>query len=339
MEILKSENKLCFVCMQEHNVQTVIAQEENEYKGVSVKFDALYEYCENENQFLETEEMSNQNDISFKDAYRKAVGLLTSKEIASIRAALDINQKDFSTVLGCGQATIARYESHQVQDCAYENILRRVQQDPEWFLQLLEQTKDKLTPTAYTKARKAAEQQYASNQEFYVEKLLLAKYARFLGDKEICGNTPLDIRKIVEVVNYFADRVPVLLKVKLMKLIWYADALSFKRYGSSITGLAYRAYPMGALPDGHDLLTDLAGISYEITGYENGTGYKFIPTSGVSYNSLSAQDLQVLDAVVSRFHDVKQPDIVNTMHNEVAYKETAVKDIISYKYAQHLSID
>lgn len=339
MEILKSEKKLCLICMQEHNVHTVMLQEENEFKGEVVKFDALYEYCENEDQFLETEEMSSQNDISFKDAYRKAVGLLTSREIAAIRAELDINQKDFSLVLGCGQATIARYESHQVQDCAYENILRRVQEDPEWFLQLLEQTKDRLTPTAYAKARKAAEQQYTSKQNFYVEKCMLSKYARFSGDNEICGNTCLDIQKIVDVVNYFADRVPVLLKVKLMKLLWYADNLSYRRYGSSITGLAYRAYQMGALPVGHDLLTELAGISYEMTGFENGTGYKFIPTSGVKDNHLTAQDIQVLDAVIARFHDVKQPDIVITMHNEMAYKETEDRELISYRHAQSLSME
>ncbi len=338
MELLNSEKKLCLICMQEHDVHTVMMQENNEFKGKVVQFEAIYEYCENEDQFLETEELSSRNDVAFKDAYRKATGLLTSREIASIRSELDINQKDFSMVLGCGQATIARYESHQVQDCAYDNILKKVQEDPEWFLQLLEQTKDRLAPAAYVKARKAAEQQYANKQNFYVERYMLSNYARFSGDNEICGNTCLDVQKIVDVVNYFAERVPILLKVKLMKLLWYADNLSYKRYGSSITGLAYRAYPMGALPVGHDLLTELKGVSYEITGYENGQGYKFIQTPGVTFDHLTAQDIQALDAVIAHFRDVRQPDLVNMMHNEVAYKQTAPRELLSYKYAKDLSI-
>lgn len=339
MEILNSEKKLCLICMQEHDVQTVMIQEENEFKGERVNFDAIYEYCENEDQLLETEELQRRNDISFKDAYRSAVGLLTSKDIASIRAALNINQKDFSMVLGCGQATIARYESHQVQDCAYNNILRRIQQDPEWFVQLLEQSKEKLTPASYEKALKAANQQYTNKLNFYVENNILAKYAQFLGDNEICGNVSLNIPKIVEMVNYLAERVPVLLKVKLMKLLWYADNLNYKRYGSSISGLAYCAYPMGALPIGHDLIPELAGISYEFTGYDNGTGYKFIPADGITYSHISDQEIQVLETVADRFRDIRQNEIVDIMHNEVAYKETAEREVISYKYAQQLSID
>ena len=42
--------------------------------------------------------------------------------------------------------------------------------------------------------------------------------------------------------------------------------------------------------------------------------------------------------VVDHFHSIKQSDVVNIMHDEVAYKEAAVTDIILYKYAQHLSI-
>jgi len=33
-----------------------------------------------------------------------------------------------------------------------------------------------------------------------------------------------------------------------MKLLWYADALHFRRHGISMTGLAYKHMPYGALP-------------------------------------------------------------------------------------------
>ena len=40
-------------------------------------------------------------------------------------------------LLGWGGKTITRYESHQVQDKAHDTILKKIDQDPEWFLSLL----------------------------------------------------------------------------------------------------------------------------------------------------------------------------------------------------------
>ncbi len=44
---------------------------------------------------------------------------------------------------------------------------------------------------------------------------------------------------------------------KLMKLMWYADALSYKIRGHAITGLVYQVFPMGAIPVGHDSIIPL----------------------------------------------------------------------------------
>ena len=77
------------------------------------------------------------NDTRAKDAYRRKVGLLTSEDIQSIRKKYDISQMDLCRILGWGDKTITRYESHQVQDRAHDEILRRIGNDPEWFLELL----------------------------------------------------------------------------------------------------------------------------------------------------------------------------------------------------------
>lgn len=45
-----------------------------------------------------------------------------------------------------------------------------------------------------------------------------------------------------------------------MKLMWFADALSYKNRGVAITGLVYQALPMGAVPIGHDLIIELKGV-------------------------------------------------------------------------------
>ena len=43
-----------------------------------------------------------------------------------------------SKILGWGSSTIARYEKHQVQDRVHDEMLRKVGEDPKWFIELLE---------------------------------------------------------------------------------------------------------------------------------------------------------------------------------------------------------
>jgi hypothetical protein len=48
-----------------------------------------------------------------------------------------------------------------------------------------------------------------------------------------------------------------------MKMLWYSDVLNHKRKGFSITGLAYRALPMGAVPEGYEQIVLLEGVCYD----------------------------------------------------------------------------
>jgi len=60
-----------------------------------------------------------------------------------------------------------------------------------------------------------------------------------------------------------AGKVASLYKVKLMKMMWYSDQLSYKRRGSAITGLAYRVMPVGTVPAEHGFIINLKGIPCE----------------------------------------------------------------------------
>ena len=107
-------------------------------------FHAMYEYCVDADEYSETEELMRSNSLAQKDAYRKQVGLLTSSEIKRIREKYRISQKEFSEILGWSPATITRYENHQVQDRAHDDILRKLDSDPQWFIEMLERAKNSI---------------------------------------------------------------------------------------------------------------------------------------------------------------------------------------------------
>jgi len=337
MKILKNEIKLCPSCMEDHNVDIVEVMEHVSFKGVEVKFSASYEHCANSDEYFANEDMIRANNLAVKDAYREMVGLLTSKEIVGLREKYGVSQKDFAEILDWGMATITRYENHQIQDRAHDDILRKIGADPQWFIEILKRAKGRLSPKAFDYYYHTASAQYRKQKNQYLISSIQAIYAD-LDKEESTGFMELNLDKVVAAINYIAQQVSDLYKVKLMKLLWYSDALHFKRYGRSITGLAYCALPMGAVPEGHEQIMMLEGVSYEVLLYEN-VAYKFLPTPGFEFQCLTDDELQVIDKIISEFGTLSTSQIVEKMHDEEAYKCTDSRCIIPYSFAARLSID
>ncbi len=70
MNILKTENRLCPCCMEEHNVHTIKIHEKVTFKGTQVEYDAIYDYCDKCESTLETEEMITENHNALLAAYQ-----------------------------------------------------------------------------------------------------------------------------------------------------------------------------------------------------------------------------------------------------------------------------
>ncbi len=340
MKILHKEYRLCTCCMEEHEVKMVSMQEHLTFKGIVVEYIAKYTYCDIAEELYANEEQMQENDIVMKDAYREIQGLLTSEEINNIRKKYGITQSDMCLLLGWGGKTITRYESHQVQDKAHDTILKKLDQDPEWFMVLLEQSKSSFSAEVYRKYFESVAMLYEKNQDWYLRKSIEAKYVKYRGNGILQGNTVLSLNKVIDVIRYFAAsaRVKFLYKVKLMKLLWYSDALSYKMQGHAITGLAYQAMPMGAVPIGHETIIDLKGVPCEEVDMGETIAYHFELKGNAEYPSLSEDDKRILDIVIDRFGEMNKDEIVNFMHAERAYKETAPREVISFRYAENLQI-
>lgn len=340
MKIMKSENRLCTCCMEEHEVKTVLVREQATFKNIKVDYDASYLYCDLTEELYMDEQQMQENDMRLKDAYRKAEGLLTSAEISGIRARYGISQSDLCILLGWGRKTITRYESHQVQDRAHDTILKKIANDPEWFLSLLNDAREHLSVESFQRYLDAATILYDEDQDSYLRKAIEASYARFHGNQMFHGNTELCLDKVVAVIRYFAASVKVtsLYKVKLMKLMWYADALSYKIRGFAITGLVYQALPMGAVPVGHNSIIDLKDIPCEEVDIGETNAYHFSLKEADMFSVLSNEDKSILDIVIEKLGSMSKNEIINFMHKERAYIETAPRDVIQFKYAESLQI-
>lgn len=340
MKIINSEKMLCTCCMEEHEVKTVRVMEHRNFKNVDVNYEATYFYCDLAEEFYIDEMQMQANNMVMKEAYRRMQGLLTAKAIKAIRSKYSISQKDFAILLGWGEKTITRYETYQIQDKAHDSILKKIEVDPEWFLSLLERTKEYLTEEAYKKYLNVAASIYENNQDLYLRKAIESKYVQFQHTSLLNGNTTLSLDKVVDVIRYMAasENVTNLYKVKLMKLMWYSDALAYKRRGHAITGLVYQALPMGAVPIGHGSIIDLKNVPCEEVDMGETTAYHFSLKGEVKVPFLSEEEKDILDYVIEKFGKMSKNEIVDFMHKEKAYIETRPKENISFEYAESLQI-
>lgn len=340
MKIVKKEKRLCTCCMEEHEVKTVFMKEQATFKNVNVCYDAFYLYCDAAEELYMDEQQIQENDIRLKDAYRKTEELLTSDEIRDIRAKYGISQIDLCTLLGWGKKTITRYESHQVQDKAHDTILKKIDADPEWFLSLLKDARESLPAESYQKYSHAATVLYEEDRDSYLRRAIEANYARYHGNQLLHGNIELSLDKVVDVIRYFAasKKITSLYKVKLMKLMWYADALSYKKRGFAITGLVYQALPMGAVPVGHNSIIDLKDVPCEEVDMGETNAYYFSLGNTDVFPTLSDEDKWILDIVIEKLGKMTKNEIIDFMHQEQAYVETALRDVIPFKYAESLQI-
>ncbi len=337
MKILKSEKRLCLTCMEEHEVNLVQREEHEVFKGEEVAFTATYEYCSNTDELLETEEFIRANSLAVKDAYRKKAGLLTSEEINNIRGKYGISQKDFSKILNWGEATITRYENHQIQDRAHDDILRKIDSDPKWLLEMLNRARGELSSKAYNKYLNRVQVQFNLLKKSYLIATINAEYAS-LKKPEFTGCNELKLDKVIEAINYIAQRVSNLHKVKLMKLLWYCDTYHYRKHGRSITGLAYKALKMGAVPVCHEYIINLDGVNYDVVEYDD-IAYKFEVSPGFEVRYLSGEEIESIEKILSELGLLSTQDIVKKMHEEEAYKDIPYDGFIPYAYAEQLSID
>lgn len=89
-----------------------------------------------------------ENDTHLYDLYKKEKGLLQSYEIKKIREKYDLNQKDFSKILGLGEITVHRYENGTIQTDGNDSIIRFVE-DPLNLEKMVYKNKNKVSEYIY----------------------------------------------------------------------------------------------------------------------------------------------------------------------------------------------
>lgn len=331
----------CPICNKIHLLEKRRRLTRSIVKDETVDHEEIYFLCPSgdgdENEFVSAGLMDD-NLLKARDAYRQKKGLLTSNEIANIRSYYGLSQSDFSALLGWGDVTVTRYESKTIQDETYDNIMRMVYENPMFALECIDKHKDRFAPEKYTKIRRCIANKVEEVGNLYLKKQEISSlYVNFAEESDLNGYRLLSIDKVANVIGYFSQFVDRLYKVKLMKLLWYADAVFFGRYDKSMTGLIYKHMPFGALPIGYDEIISLPTIKVIEELIYDDISYRIEPNKEVSISEFTLEELSVLELVATTFKNYKSKEMIDYMHNEKAYTDTMPNQLIPYSLAKQLN--
>lgn len=330
----------CPLCDKIHEIEERTRIAKTIIKGEEVCYEEIYYLClnsdEEENEFV-TGKMENNNLLNARNVYRSSHHLLTSDEIVAIRELYGLSQADLAKLLGWGGATISRYESKAIQDDAYDNMLRIVRDNPLVVLELLQKNGEQFTNTKKASIRqRIMENLDEEGREFLQRKALESEYVEYENLCDENGMMRLDITKLEVIISYYASRIMKLYKVKLMKMLWYADSLCYKLYGHSMTGLVYCHEGMGALPIGHYKIGGLQKVNMEEEFDGENIKYRFLPNQNLDEAFLTGEEREILDMVINKFKSYNASQIIDYMHDETAYKKTVDKEIIPFSLAKQI---
>lgn len=318
-----------------HEERTVVVKGEKYSVSVS-----LWRCLECHVEFEDREHPIDELDLAYRE-YRAKYKMLQPEQVKALREDLGLTQAELSKMLGWSPATISRYESGGLQEKSHDNVLQALQ-EPINFLGLLERRGELLSAERQKDLKNNLKQHLQNKQGHYISCVLE------LGEADIySGGCHFDLNKYRAVIHRIVSQcqnnsgVP---KTKLNKLLFYVDFLSFKRRQKGITGARYFHFPYGPCPEEYQsllgVMVDSDFILIEELNLANGNTAEIIKVKGtVEEESLSEDEKTIIDEVCQKLGFKDSKALTDMSHLEKAYTSTNERDVISYEYANYLSLD
>lgn len=339
--LLKKETLYCHECDHEHELELRKEINETLVKKMLVEHEEIFYYCPISDESFYTEKLHDQTLLAARDSYREMKGLLTSSEIKEIRNMYGLTQIEFSRLLGWGDITIQRYETKSIQDETYDKKMREVRGNPLKALEELNDHQESFSVERYIKIEQEILRSKEKGVKSLKQEVLKSLYLEYMKPGDENGSQKLSLEKLEQILLYFTQHCERLYKVKLIKLLWYVDALHYKNHGRSVTGLVYKHLPLGAVPIGYDeIITAFEGLQvqeeYIPIEDEEKIAYRIIGNKNSDLSKLEPSEAQAIIEVTAKFKYYGSRDLSDYMHKEEAYLKTKAEDIIPYSLAQRI---
>jgi putative zinc finger/helix-turn-helix YgiT family protein len=302
-------------------------------------FEIIYHYfrCQDSGEEFESEELIELNLRQVHNHYRAIHNLPFPEEIKAIREKYELSGARMADILGFGTNMYRNYESGEIPSISNARLIQ-LADDPEEFRKLVE-LNDQLDDQEKEKIFHRIDQLLAQQEK---EHIFLERYLlKDLKPSQFSGYKRPDLKKFCQIAAFFAEKLHPW-KVKMNKLLFYADFGHFKRFGVSISGVRYIAINMGPVPNNYDGLLNWAReqdyIYVENRYFDDGVGEQYLPgTKHFDRELFSERELNILEKVADTFKSISTREIIEISHQEKGWKDCfSGHRLISYDYAFEL---
>lgn len=314
-----------------HKNTTIIERQETYVvKGEKITVDAKIKKCEICNQEFFDVNLDTENLKNAYKKYKEQHNLMQAEEIVALRKKFNLTQNMLAVLVGCTQATIARYEKGSIQSETHNTALELLKNFDN-IRKIFE-----IKKADFSIGERKILEKVLCGEKFDVNAMsinLLENVYNY-SPSIYSGFKKFDMQKFMAAILFFALNQADLYKTKLMKLLWYTDMLYFKKNAVSMTGMKYIHQKYGPVPERHSLclsvMEELGIIELQEQEYGEVVVPKFDKTL---IENLSKSEIEILKSVNSRFLYTKAKDISELSHQEKGYRDTDFLELISYEYA------
>lgn len=308
------------------------------------EFKVLFHFykCDDTGEQFEDEKFAQLNYKQLINQFRVKYAIPFPEQIISIRKKYGISASKMSEIMGFGTNVYRQYESGEVPNQSNAKLIQLVD-DPHEFKKLVD---------LCTSLESKIVERLIQRVKYLLSEEKKQKQTRLLEDyffgtcfpTSLTGYRVTSLAKFTEMVVYFTEKLQPW-KTKLNKLLFYSDFEMCRQTGYSISGVQYRAIPMGPVPNNFQSIFEYLANRDEVDIYyinftNGGTGEQFKPNKNRQFNAelFSQEETAVLEMITNRFRLTSTDEIIEISHKEKAWIENqSDKKLINYHYSFELN--
>lgn len=135
------------------------------------------------------------------------------------------------------------------------------------------------------------------------------------------GFTKQEIDKLGNAIIYLSKKIPSLSKTQCLKLLYYLDELSIKKYGIPFIGLKYEIWQFGPvaqdvfveLTEFPEMLSEYITIRSEVLPYGN-VKVEVLAKKDFNDDEFSDNDLFIIDYVINKYGKMNATELSELTH-------------------------
>jgi putative zinc finger/helix-turn-helix YgiT family protein len=145
----------CEYCMSESEYRIHKTKKISILKGEEIIYRAKEASCDICGNEIFVSDIFDYNMKNLYDEYRKNNNIISSVEIKRIMVKYAIGKEALSSLLGWDKKTIGRYLDGDMITNSNSNVLKEIYKNPDYYLNVLQNNKERMNPIDYNKSRQA----------------------------------------------------------------------------------------------------------------------------------------------------------------------------------------